>query len=181
MIVLYGPPGAGKTVQGQLLAKKYNWKWLSIGQILRDTHNTDILKTIGAGKLASNDYVDNLISNALEASIDGDKIVIDGFPREIGQAKWLIDFSKSKKRPLNLVVVLDVPEKEIMRRLMIRGRIDDSPDSIKNRLDIYNGQMCRILDYFKDLGIPIAHIDGVGTVKEISNQINNKLKEEKIL
>jgi adenylate kinase len=181
MIVLFGPAGAGKTVQGQLLAKNRGWLWLSVGQILRDSHDSEVMRTMSQGKLASTELVDEIINEALMKTRDNDRIVIDGFPRELNQAEWLIDFCKKNNRPLSLIIVLNVPEEEILNRLSTRGRIDDSPDIIKERLTIYEKRMKPILNYFIDQNIDIAYIDGVGAIDEINQRISNKLNEKNIL
>ncbi len=180
MIVLFGPAGAGKTVQGQILAKNNGWVWLSVGQVLRESHDNSVMQTMNDGHLAPTKLVDQVISDALSKLEGNSRIVLDGFPRQLDQAQWLMNYCEKNSRTLSAVLVLDVPENEIIERLSLRGRSDDSRESIAERLHIYESQMNPILEYFDSENVLVAHIDGVGTMQEVSDRINDKLSEVNI-
>jgi adenylate kinase len=176
VIIFFGPAGAGKSVQGQILAARYGWRWLSTGQLLRDTHDPDLLKQMSTGDLVDNDVANKAVLNALHRSKDIDHVVMDGFPRELTQAKWLVQSIPEHGRNISLVVVLEVPKPELQRRLKIRGRADETPKAIEERLQIYRTQIYPILAYFNELHVPIVHIDGTGTVGHVHDRIVSELE-----
>lgn len=176
MIVFFGPAGAGKSVQGQILAARQGWRWLSAGQILRDTHDPEIVQTMHEGKLVPHEMITRIMGEAISKAGDIDQVILDGFPRELAQANWLIDSKADHGRDIGLVIVLEVPREELMKRLAIRGRADDTPEAIDQRLAIYRQEMYPILGLFSDDQIPVVHIDGVGTVGEIHDRIYAELE-----
>lgn len=181
MIVFFGPAGAGKSVQGQILAARQAWRWLSAGQILRDTHDQEIVQTMHEGKLVPHEAITRIMGDAISKAGDIDQIILDGFPRELAQAQWLIDSKTDHGRDIGLVVVLEVPREELLRRLSIRGRADDTPEAIDQRLHIYRQEMYPILGLFSDDHIPVVHIDGVGTVGEIHDRVYAELQSRNLV
>ena len=180
MIVFFGPAGAGKSVQGQILAARQGWRWLSAGQILRDTHDTEIVQTMHEGKLVPHEMITRIMGEAINKAGDIDQVILDGFPRELEQAQWLVDSKTDHGRDIGLVVVLEVPREELLKRLAIRGRADDTPEAIDQRLHIYRQEMYPILGLFSEQHIPVVHIDGVGTVGEIHDRIYAELQSRGI-
>lgn len=178
MIVFFGPAGAGKSVQGQMLAARHGWRWLSAGQLLRDTHDIELIKLMQSGALVSPEKVNMLMGEAIDRAANIDRVIIDGFPRSIEQAHWLMD---SNERPVDLVIVLEVPQSELQKRLEVRGRVDDTPEAIENRLRIYRTEMYPILGYFTERGVNIVHIDGTGTVGQIHDRIMAELTACKLV
>lgn len=176
MIVFFGPAGAGKSVQGQMLAARNGWRWLSAGQLLRDTHDIELIKQMQSGKLVDSDQVNKLMSDAIKRSHSIDNVILDGYPREMSQAKWLVENRTHHGRDIKLVVVLEVPKSELLKRLEVRGRVDDTPDAIDERLKIYRTEMYPILSYMTEQGINIVHIDGVGTVGQVHDRIMEELQ-----
>lgn len=175
MIIFFGPAGAGKSVQGQILAARHNWRWLSTGQLLRDAHDVKLLEQMQTGALIDPQLVSEIMGNALERAKDIDHVILDGFPRELSQAKWLIASQPRHQRSIGVVIVLEVPKSEIIRRLQLRGRIDDTPEVIEERLNIYRKEMYPILSYLTEQGVHIAHIDGTGTVGQVHDRIEAEL------
>jgi adenylate kinase len=176
MIIFFGPAGAGKSVQGQILAARYGWRWLSTGQLLRDTHDPVLLKKMGTGGLVDNDTANKVILDALMRSKDLAHVVIDGYPREFDQAKWLVNSIPKHGRNIAMIIVLEVPKSEIIRRLKIRGRSDDTAEAIEQRLQIYRTQIYPILGYFNELHVPIVHIDGTDSVGKVHDRIVSELE-----
>lgn len=181
MIVFFGPAGAGKSVQGQILAARQGWRWLSAGQILRDTHDPEIVQTMHEGKLVPHEMITRIMGEAISKAGDIDQVILDGFPRELPQAEWLVESKADHGRAIGLVVVLEVPREELMKRLAIRGRADDTPEAIDQRLAIYRQEMYPILGLFSDDQIPVVHIDGVGTVGEIHDRIYAELQSRELV
>lgn len=176
MIVIFGPAGAGKSMQGQMLAARRGWRWLSAGQLLRDTKDPQLTEIMHAGDLAPHAIVVRIMGEAIKRAGDIDKVILDGFPRELDQAKWLLDSQPEHGRSIDVAIVLEVPRDELLKRLSIRGRIDDTPEAIDNRLHIYRQEMYPILGLFTENKIPVVHIDGVGSVGEVHDKIYNELE-----
>lgn len=171
MIVFFGPAGAGKSVQGQVLAARHGWRWLSSGELLRDTKDPDIIEQMRSGGMVGVESVNKIVSDAIKKAESIDKIILDGFPRLLEQAQWLVASQEDHARSIQLVVVLEVPRDEIEKRLALRGRADDTKEAIERRLTMYRQEMYPILSYFADQQIPITHIDGVGTVGQVHDKI----------
>jgi len=176
MIVFFGPAGAGKSMQGQILAARQGWRWLSAGQILRDVHDPELTQTMHGGGLVPHEVITRIMGESIKKAGDIDQIILDGFPRQIEQAKWLIDSQPEHGRSIGLVVVLEVPREELLKRLAIRGRADDTPEAIDQRLNIYRQEMYPVLSLITENSIPVVHIDGVGTVGEVHDRIYSELQ-----
>ena len=176
MIIFFGPAGAGKSVQGQLLAARNDWRWLSAGQLLRDSHDIELIKHMQTGQLVDSESVNRLIGDAIARSSDIGRLILDGFPREMSQAQWLIENKSHHGRDIKLIIVLEVPKSELIKRLEVRGRVDDTPDAIDQRLKIYRTEIYPILTYFTEQNINIVHIDGVGMVGQVHDRIMEELE-----
>ena len=181
MIIFFGPAGAGKSVQGQMLAARNGWRWLSAGQLLRDTHDIELIKQMQSGKLVNSDQVNQLMGDAIKRSANIDRVILDGFPREMSQAQWLINNQSHHGRDIQLVVVLEVPKSELLKRLEVHGRADDIPEVIDERLKIYRTEIYPILTYLTEQDAPIVHIDGVGTVGQVHDKIMEELEAHKLV
>lgn len=181
MIVFFGPAGAGKSVQGQMLAARNGWRWLSAGQLLRDTHDIELLKHMQSGALVDPQKVNQIMGEALERAQNIHQVVLDGFPRSMEQAKWLIESQPDHGRSIDLVVVLEVPRSELIKRLEVRGRVDDTPEAIDERLRIYRTEIYPILTHLTEQGIRITHIDGTGTVGQVHDRIMSELEACKLV
>lgn len=176
MIVFFGPAGAGKSVQGQMLAARNDWRWLSAGQMLRDTRDPELFKQMQAGGLADPARVNALMGEAIVRATNIDRVILDGFPRQLSQAQWLVESKDNHGRDLKLVIVLEVPKSELLKRLEVRGRTDDTPEAIEERLNIYRKEMYPILSYLSEHGIAVAHVDGTGTDGQVHDRIMDELK-----
>lgn len=175
MIIFFGPAGSGKSVQGQILAARYSWRWLSVGQLLRDTHDPKLIQEMQTGDLVNSDKVNTIVADALKRAKDINRVIIDGYPRELSQAKWLVNNKADHGRAIGAVIVLEVPKNELLRRLQLRGRADDTSEAIEERLQIYREEIYPILSYFTEQKIHIAHIDGAGTVGQVHDRIEAEL------
>ena len=113
MIVFFGPAGAGKSVQGQILAARQGWRWLSAGQILRDAHDPELLQMMHEGKLVPHEVITRIMGEAISKAGDIDQVILDGFPREMPQAEWLVNSKTDHGRDIGVVIVLEVPREEL--------------------------------------------------------------------
>lgn len=175
MIIFFGPAGAGKSVQGQMLAAREGWRWLSAGQLLRDTRNPELFSQMQSGGLVDSQKVNDLMGEAIGRSQNVNRVILDGFPRQLSQAKWLVESKSHHGRDINLVVVLEVPKSELLHRLELRGRVDDTPEAVDERLRIYRTEMYPILSYFTEQAVSIVHIDGTGSVGQVHDRIMEEL------
>lgn len=175
MIILFGPAGSGKSVQGHLLAARFDWRWLSAGQLLRDAHDPEFVAAMQRGEFVSDDQIRTVIGEALKSAKDLKGIILDGFPRQLQQAQWLVEAREEIGRDIQLVAVLDVPSEELERRLQIRGRADDTQQAIEQRLELYSKETLPILAYFDEHNIPVAHINGNDTVGRVHDKIVEEL------
>lgn len=173
MILLFGPTGAGKSMQGQMLAVRQGWKWLSTGEMLRQSTDAEVIETLKSGELVSDELTYQVFEQAVQDARDKHypNIIVDGFPRTKEQAAWLDSYLERMGEHIDVVMVLEVPEQEIMRRLEKRGRMEDTPDTIARRMTIYRQKMYPVLGIFAEAGVKIIHLDGTGTAGEVHDRI----------
>ena len=176
-IVIFGAPGSGKGTQSDLMIEHYGLGHISTGDVLRN----EIKKGTELGKLAAS-YIDggNLIPDDLMVSIlakvyDGygrghKGVIFDGFPRTIPQAEALKKMLDERGDKVAAMIELDVPEEELMQRLIKRGqesgRADDNEETIKKRQVIYHQQTQPLIEWYKKEGIHY-HINGLGELDRI--------------
>lgn len=176
MILFFGPAGAGKSVQGQLLAARHGWRWLSAGQLLRDSRDPKLLEKMTTGRMIDDDHINGIIDEALHRAKDINHVILDGFPRTLDQAKWLISSLPKHERSIAVVIVLEVPMSELKQRLALRGRLDDTPEAIETRMQSYRSEMYPILSYLTEQHIRIAHIDGYATVGQVHDRVEAEIE-----
>lgn len=171
-----GPAGAGKSVQGNLLAKKLGFIWISTGDYLRQ-HITEQRKAqMSAGHLISDQEIIQIIEDCLTDITETGKLIIDGFPRTIDQAKWLVDQHKKNRFKITAVLNMEVSKDIAKQRLVGRGREDDKEEIVDKRHNDYEIITKPIIEWFKDEGVLVHEIDADGSVDETTQIILNKLK-----
>jgi adenylate kinase len=171
-IVFIGPPGAGKGTQAERMIQTYRLAHLSTGDMLRAACaartpvGVKAEQYMSAGQLVPDDIIIQIIAERLEQPDCRSGYLLDGFPRTIAQAEALDGMLARQGTPLDVVLELRVPEEELFRRLAGRGRADDKPEVIRQRLVAYRQQTQPLLDYYGKTKL-LASIDGLGTVDEI--------------
>lgn len=177
MILLFGPTGAGKSMQGQMLAVRMGWKWLSTGQMLRDSKDPEVIKVLKSGELVSDELTYEVFDKAIQdaKAKNYPRTIVDGFPRTKKQAEWLADYMERTGEKIELVLALEVPEAEIMNRLEKRARMEDTPETIARRMTIYRQKMYPVLGTFAEDGVKIVHVDGTGTAGEVHDKIYDEV------
>lgn len=180
-IILFGPPGAGKGTQSQHLIERFGLVHLSTGDIFRRNikGETD-LGTLAKSYMDKGELVpDQVTIQMLEAEVDAHPeakgFIFDGFPRTNAQAGALDAFLSGKGTSIHRMVALDVPEEELVKRLLERGkdsgRADDADESIiRNRIKVYGEQTAVVADHYRGQG-KFASVNGLGTVEEIADRL----------
>ncbi|HEV7454021.1 MAG TPA: nucleoside monophosphate kinase [Candidatus Saccharimonadales bacterium] len=159
MIILTGVAGAGKSMQGKILADEHGYAWISTGEILRvlvtGKRRNDMLQ----GKLLSDEEMINLIDKVLELIDTKQEFVLDGFPRTVPQADWLMDQVEKGRFQLSAVIHLAASEDVVRSRLLDRGRQDDTEEAIAKRFSEYRAVTLPIIEHLRQEGAHVCDID----------------------
>lgn len=186
-IVLFGAPGSGKGTQSARLIDEYGLYHISTGELLRQhiKNGTELGKVadgyISKGQLIPDDLMIRILDETLDKEASGKNgVVFDGFPRTIPQADALKHLLRRRGHDLSAVVGLEVPEDELVTRMLQRGketgRADDNIDTIKNRLQVYHSQTAPLREYYIKEGKYLP-VNGHGVVDEIFGNIAKGLRE----
>lgn len=186
-LVLFGAPGCGKGTQSSRLVDTYGLYHISTGEVLRDhiARGTELGKIadeyISKGHLIPDDLMIRILDSELEANArDAKGVIFDGFPRTIPQAEALDELLHARGTSLSGVIGLEVPEEELVKRLLNRGketgRADDNEKTIKERLKVYHDQTEPLKAHYTDKGKYLG-INGVGVVDDIFREIASKIEK----
>jgi adenylate kinase len=201
-LVFFGPPGAGKGTQSKLLVRRFGLDQISTGDLFRhalkegSSVGLEARRYMDGGKLVPDDVVNLIVEEALD-DIGGDGFILDGFPRTLPQASWLLEYLGHYEPPLNAVISLQVDEEVIVRRLSQRRmdvktgaiyhldynppppdlpedrlvhRSDDDPEAIRTRLRVYAAQTSPIESFLAER-VKVLTIDGYGEIDDVHNRI----------
>jgi adenylate kinase len=172
-----GVAGAGKSMQGRLLADEHGFAWISTGEILRVLITGKRRQEMLAGKLLSDQEVIEVVDKVLELIDTSEEFVLDGFPRTIKQADWLIDQANRGRLHLSGVFNLQATEEVVRSRLMDRGRQDDTENAINERFREYETSTLPILEHFKRENVKVCDIDAAQTPRQVHDDIVRCLGE----
>ena len=175
-IVIFGAPGSGKGTQSERIVEKYGINHISTGDVLRAEikNGTELGKTakgyIDQGQLIPDELMIDILASVFDSFKDSKGVIFDGFPRTIAQAEALKKMLAERGQDVSVMVDLDVPEDELMVRLIKRGkdsgRADDNEETIKKRLHVYHSQTSPLIDWYKNEK-KYQHINGLGTMDGI--------------
>ena len=185
-IVIFGAPGSGKGTQSDKLIEHYNLFHISTGDVLRDNirRGTDLGKTakeyIDQGQLVPDELIIDILAQVLDENKDNasEGVIFDGFPRTIPQAEALEGLLADRGTQIDAVVGLEVPEEELIKRILLRGkmsgRADDNEETARKRLEVYHNQTSPLKAYYQEQGKYRA-INGLGTIDGIFDLIKEEL------
>ncbi len=185
-IVIFGAPGSGKGTQSDKLIEHYNLFHISTGDVLRDNirRGTDLGKTakgyIDQGQLVPDELIIDILAQVLDENKENARegVIFDGFPRTIPQAEALEQLLADRGTKIDAVVGLEVPEDELIKRILLRGqqsgRSDDNEETARKRLDTYHNQTSPLKAYYEQQGKYRA-INGLGTIDGIFELIKEAL------
>ena len=177
-LLFLGAPGAGKGTQAALLSKTNSYLHLSTGELLRNEIEIDsilgrqVKNIINRGELVNDALVLIIVRQNLDKDNNG--WILDGYPRNLSQANSLNEVLIEINQPLEVVFYLDIPEEVLINRLLLRGRKDDTEDTIRTRINIYKKTTEPLIQYYKDLSL-LEYIDADRDLKTISSDIKLKM------
>lgn len=180
-LILFGPPGSGKGTQSEKLIAKYGLKHLSTGDIFRSeiSNQTELgLKAksyMEAGQLVPDAVTIGMVDKVINANKGVNGFLFDGFPRTKAQAEALDELLKGHGTEINVVLALDVPEDELIQRMIGRaktsGRSDDAdPEVQKKRIAVYRNETIAVADHYKTFN-KVVHLNGLGSIDDIFNAL----------
>ena len=185
-IVIFGAPGSGKGTQSDKLIEHYNLFHISTGDVLRDNikRGTELGKIakgfIDQGQLVPDELIIDILAQVLDENKANatDGVIFDGFPRTIPQAEALEQLLADRGTKIDAVVGLEVPEDELIKRILLRGKMsgrsDDNEETARKRLDTYHNQTSPLKAYYEQQGKYRA-INGLGSIDDIFELIKDSL------
>lgn len=179
-IVLLGAPGSGKGTQAALMVERLGMPHISTGALLRNAVKRGSalgLKAksiIDSGELVPDEIMTSMIEERLGRDDMANGFILDGFPRNLAQAKSLDEMLERLGQPANQAIQIDVDPEQIIERLAGRAqqesRADDCEDVVRNRMRVYQEKTAPVIDYYAQRGL-LTHVLGDGTVEDVLERI----------
>ena len=181
-LVLVGPPGAGKGTQAAVIAGRLGVPHISTGDIFRANVGqgtplgVQAKEFMDAGQLVPDEVTNAMVADRLTHDDVTPGFLLDGYPRNLGQADVLADLLAARETPLDAVVEIVVDVDQVVQRLLSRGqgRADDTEEVIRRRLEVYEAETAPLVGYYRDRGL-LRTVDGMGSVDEVSARILDAL------
>lgn len=180
-IVLVGPPGAGKGTQAARLAERLDAPHISTGDIFRENmkNETELGKEaqryVDAGDLVPDEVTVKMVKDRLAQPDAQEGFLLDGFPRNTAQAQELERVLSDLDQRLDAVLVFEVEDEELIKRLTARGRSDDTEETIRHRQEVYRSETEPLIEHYRDIAV---RVDAVGSVEEITDRAMDALADE---
>ncbi len=186
-IFMIGPQGSGKGTQGKVLAERLGYFYWEMGAILREEAKKDtpfgrkVKDLIDNGRLLEDQELFRVLNTELPEVIKHKRILFDGVPRTVPQGLHLVSYLQQNGYTQFATVHIDVPKEESVKRLLERAhhefRVDDTPDKIRFRLELYDTETKPVLKFLQGIG-ELFTIDGVGTIEQVKERIDNAIGVE---
>ncbi len=173
MLVVVGMAGSGKSTQSQLLTASGAYRWVSIGEILRREASQQELTEMQAGKMLNDDRVISYLKAELNRIGDKPEVIIDGFPRSVYQADWLLKSGFNLRAVVHIIANRDV----VMDRLINRGRPDDHNSAITERFKEYDETIRPIIEDLQKNGVKVVEINGNKAPLDVFMELNKRLEQ----
>jgi adenylate kinase len=172
-MVLLGPPGAGKGTQAQVLAGRLGVPAISTGEMLRvavadgSELGRKVQGIMTSGELVDDATMAEVVRGRLAKADACDGFLLDGYPRTLPQAETLAAILREAGCELDGVLLVDVPEDELVRRALLRGRADDKAEVVRERLRVYREKTAPLIGYYRERGL-LREVDGNRPVDEVT-------------
>jgi len=187
-IIIFGPPGAGKGTQSNFIVKKFHLHQLSTGELLRKEikDGTELGKQISSiinsGNLVSNEIVSDLIEKYISNKIYKNRLIFDGYPRNLNQATNLDNLLNKYDQKVDIALKLSVSLKTIKKRILERKslekRADDNEEIAIKRYEMYEKNINPVIDFYKQTNL-LKVVNGETAISEISNEIGGLIESIK--
>jgi len=176
VINILGLAGSGKSTQGQLIAKRLGCPWVSMSTLLKENGDDKVQEDILAGRIVDDKITLRILDDYLSSiSADKNEFVIDGWPRALSQAEWLVAKIKAGELLSSGIIHLKAHQHIAKDRLMHRGRIDDTEEAIAKRFNDYRTTILPILDYLSSQGLKVYDIDADDSIEQVEQGVNRAL------
>jgi len=170
-----GLPGSGKGTQGKMMADEHGMHLISMGEIIRLYVTGERRNRMLAGELLDDSEVIELLDRVLDTIPNKELCVLDGFPRTVHQAEWLVEKAKRENFNISHVINLDASQETVKNRLRARGRSDDKEEVIEERFKEYAELTQPLLVWFKEHNIDLLNIDAERSVYDVNSDVSNAL------
>lgn len=181
-LLMVGPPGSGKGTQAVFLSEALGVPAISTGEMLRSAVaarsplGMRVESIMQSGALVDDETMAQVVQQRLEDADAQEGFLLDGYPRNLGQAETLGGILENLEAQLDIVLVLEVPEDELERRALARQRDDDKVEVIRERLSVYKNKTEPLIEYYRDRGI-LSVVDGFQAVEKVTASLLGKIQE----
>jgi adenylate kinase len=183
--IIFGPPGSGKGTQAAKIEEQFRLKHLSTGAILRQevakrsATGKEVARIMAAGDLVPDDLIVDIVRRRLPEAEKGEGVLLDGFPRTVAQAQALDAMLADEGRRVDFVIALDVPENELVERILHRAKVqrraDDTREAIEERMHEYRTLTSAVLDHYRKQRVRVEEIDGRGKPDEVFERVRGAI------
>jgi adenylate kinase len=177
MILLMGIAGSGKGTQGKMLADQQGLHLISMGDVVRMYVTGEQRERMLAGGLLDDHEIIEIVDKVLASLPDNEEVLLDGFPRTIPQAEWLLEQAATGRFPVRMAFHLVASRDAVKKRLMNRARMDDTDEAIEKRFDEYERATAPLLNWLKEHGVKVIDVNAERSVEAVNDDLAKYLKQ----